>query len=368
MSAPTASPTPSPTPPPAAPEPDPPRSFTVLGAGDILLHDAFWYQAQREAAGTGYDFNPVFTSIRPAVSGADLAICHMETPVGPENGPFSNFPIFSVPPQIAPALAQTGYDTCSTASNHSLDGGEAGVVRTLNALDAAGIKHAGTARSAEEHLGITMLVTHGVVVAHLSYTFSFNGLVRPTGKEWIANYLDIPDVLAEARLAKIAGAGVVIVSIHAGSEYQHSANAQQIGFANELLSSPDIDLILGAHVHVVQPMERIGDKWIAYGMGNQVAWQNFDQVTRDGVMPRFTFTEVSPGVFRVTKAEALATYMWLDGGPARVYDIAAALAAPETSAGVRAGCLASLRRTQQVLAERGAFGAGLELAGVNYLA
>ena len=104
------------------------------------------------------------------------------------------------------------------------------------------------------------------------------------------------------------------MSIHAGTEYQHSADSYQIALAHQLLASPDVDLILGAHVHVVQPLEKIGDKWVAYGMGNQVAWQNQAYDTRDGIMPRFTFTEVSPGVFRVTKAEVIPTHMWLDGG------------------------------------------------------
>ena len=99
---------------------------------------------------TGYDFAPMFASVKPVVSAADLAICHMETPLGPADGPFSGYPSFSVPPQVATGLADLGYDSCSTASNHSLDQGEAGVARTLDALDAAGIRHAGTARSPAE--------------------------------------------------------------------------------------------------------------------------------------------------------------------------------------------------------------------------
>ena len=117
------------------------------------------------------------------------------------------------------------------------------------------------------------------------------------------------------------------MSLHAGTEYQHAANSYQISLAKRLLASPDVDLILGAHAHVVQPLERIGDKWIAYGMGNQVAWQNQAYNTRDGIMPRFTFAEVSPGAFRVVKAEVIPTFMWLDGAPARLHDVSAVLAA-----------------------------------------
>jgi poly-gamma-glutamate capsule biosynthesis protein CapA/YwtB (metallophosphatase superfamily) len=345
-----------------------PRSFTVIGSGDVLLHDGLWAQAQRDAGDAGgYDFRPLFAAVKPLVEKADLAICHLETPLGPADGPFHNYPIFSVPPPVVPELAELGYDSCSTASNHSLDQGEAGVVRTLEALDAAGIHHAGTARSAVEAQTPTLLTVNRVVVAHLSYTWSFNGLRRPDGEEWLANLLDVDEIEYQARLARLAGAEVVIVSLHAGTEYQHSADAFQRTVAHRLLESPDVDLILGAHVHVVQPLERVNDKWVAYGMGNQVAWQNQAYDTRDGIMPRFTFTEVSPGQFRVTRAEVIPIHMWLDGAPARLYDVTAALADPATSPAIRASCLASLRRTRAVIDELGALEDGLEFVGADQL-
>jgi len=146
------------------------REFTIIGAGDVLLHSGLWEQAVRDAraAGrTGDDFDPLFSSLRARVSAADLAIGHLETPLGPVGGPYSGFPIFSVPPQVAGTLGRLGYDTCSTASNHAIDKGEAGVVRTLDALDAAGVRHAGTARSPAEAAAVTMLLVNGVRVAHL---------------------------------------------------------------------------------------------------------------------------------------------------------------------------------------------------------
>jgi poly-gamma-glutamate synthesis protein (capsule biosynthesis protein) len=353
-----------------APAPPPPlRSFTVIGSGDVLLHDALWTQAQRDAAAegrTGMDFAPLFAAVKPVVSGADLAICHLETPLADPSGPFSNYPIFNVPPQVTVALADLGYDSCSTASNHTLDQGVAGVTRTLNALDAVGIKHTGSARSALEAATPDLLRARGVTVAQLSYTFSFNGLQLPPDKPWLANPIDVNTILFDARMAHLAGAEVVIVSMHWGTEYQHEADSYQTTLAHKLLASPDIDLILGDHVHVVQPLQKIGDKWVVYGMGNEVAWQNQAQDTRDGIIPRFTFTEVSRGVFKVTKAEVVPIHMWLDGYPARLYDVAAALASPATPAAIRASCAASLRRTRSVLGELGAFDAGLVLVGGEF--
>jgi poly-gamma-glutamate synthesis protein (capsule biosynthesis protein) len=286
----------------------------------------------------------------------------METPVGRPNGPFTNFPLFNVPPQVTTALAEIGYDSCSTASNHSLDQHEAGVARTLAALDNAGIQHAGTARSRAEAEKINLLTVHDVTVAHLSYTFSFNGIPLPQGKEWLANALDPAAVIRDARRARAAGAEVVIVSIHWGSEYQHEPDELQLRVARQLLAAPEIDLILGHHAHVVQPLERIGDKWVAYGMGNEVAWQNQAQDTRDGILPVFTFGEVRPGVFRVTTVEVRPVHMWLNGGRARLYDVASALRDPHVSAPVKASCRASLRRTLGVLNQRGAAKDGMVIA------
>ena len=353
----------------AAPSPSAsasPRSFTVVGSGDILLHGLLWAQGAADAHALGqggYDFVPLFASVIPVVSTADLAICHMETPFGPANGPFTDYPLFTVPPQVATTIAAVGYDTCSTASNHSIDAGEAGVERTLDALDAAGVKHAGTARSPAEAASIDMLDVKGITVAQLSYSFGFNGLIRPAGKEWLANLLDPDRILADAHRAKLAGAQVVIVSLHWGTEYSHFPNPQQITVAQRLLASPDIDLILGHHVHVVQPLQRIGDKWVAYGMGNELAYQNQADDTRDGIIPRFTFTEIRPGQFRVTKAEVIPIHMWLDSRPTRLLNVPATLADPNASAAVRASCRASRLRTVSVLNTMGAFDAGLTVVG-----
>jgi poly-gamma-glutamate synthesis protein (capsule biosynthesis protein) len=356
----------TPTASPAAGTPTPsspgPRTFTVIGTGDILLHSALWDQAARDAKAegqSGYDFRSIFASVKPALSAADLAICHIESQFGPPNGPFHDYPTFSVPPQVATAIADAGYDTCSTASNHSLDYGEAGIDRTLAALDAVHVGHTGSARSPLEAATPDLLDVRGVKVAQLSYTSGFNGLSRPPGKEWLANLIDPDRILAEAHAAKQFGAEVVIVSLHWGTEYSPDPDSQQLSLARRLLASPDIDLILGDHVHVVQPIEKIGDKWVAYGMGNEVAFQNQAQDTRDGIMPRFTFTEVRPSVFRVNRAEVLPIHMWLDSRPARLYDVAATLADPDVPSAIKASCAASRARTLAVLGRMNGIREGL---------
>src|SRR5262249_6148995 len=213
-------------------------------------------------------FGPIFATVKPDVSAADLAVCHMETPLGEPGGPFSGYPSFNVPPQVTAAIKDTGFDTCSTASNHTLDAGEDGVYRTPDTLDAAGLHHAGSYRSAVAQQAPNIVDVRGVKVAQLSYTFGFNGLQWPPGKGWIANLIDPTAIIAEARRARAAGAQIVIVSMHWGTEYDFGANADQKRWALQLLAAPEIDLILGCHAHVVPPFEKINGTLAVYRMGN----------------------------------------------------------------------------------------------------
>ncbi|MEV5572391.1 CapA family protein [Spirillospora sp. NPDC052269] len=274
--------------------------FTVVGTGDFLLHSVLIQQAASDARHRGYDFMPMLARLRPVISQADLAVCHIETPLGSRSGPFSGYPVFNSPPQIVKAIRRLGYDTCSTASNHAIDQGARGVRRTLDALDRAGIGHAGTARSAREAEKIDMRDVKGVKVAHLSYTYGTNGIPTPAGKPWLVNDTLKPSrILAAAARAKRAGAEVVVVSLHWGEEYQHAPTAEQRRLARRLLNSRDVDLILGDHVHVVQPFERFNGKWVAYGMGNQVANPSANtESTHEGLVARFTFSRDARGRWR----------------------------------------------------------------------
>ncbi|MET7945195.1 CapA family protein, partial [Streptomyces sp. NPDC005302] len=138
------------------PAPGATRPFTLVASGDVLPHSSIIDRAASDAGGDGYDFRPMLAGVRPIVSGADLAICHMETVYGAD-GDYTGYPVFKSPPQVAEGLAATGYDACSTASNHSLDDGAAGIRRTLDALDRAGVRHAGSARTAREASAATLL-------------------------------------------------------------------------------------------------------------------------------------------------------------------------------------------------------------------
>ena len=126
-------------------DPDRPlRSFTFAATGDFLLHAPVQRRAASNAGGVGYSFAPMLRETAPIISGVDLALCHMETPVSENNTNLSGYPLFNAPREILADAKGAGYDGCSTASNHSIDKGSTGVAGTLNVLDQAGLKHAGT--------------------------------------------------------------------------------------------------------------------------------------------------------------------------------------------------------------------------------
>ena len=361
---PAATSTPStPAPPTHSSGPPPPRTVTVLGSGDVLIHPPLWEQAHADALAerrTGYDFGPMYASIAPDARSADLATCEMETPLAPPQGPFRGWPDFNAPPQVLTALKGVGYDTCTTASNHTLDQGYDGVKRTLDELDAAGLRHTGSARSAAEAARPLIVTTrNGVRIGQLAYAFGFNGIPKPAGEPWIANEIDVPAILAAAHRLKQAGAQIVVLSMHWGIEYDHLATSEQRQQAEQLLASPDIDLILGDHAHVVQPMQRLHGKWVVYCMGNQIS-RHADPIPegREGVMPRITFTETSPGHFTATRAEAIPTWMQ-DSPKLRLIDIPRALADPATPAAERADLERAYDAIRRYLDAYGALRAGL---------
>ena len=146
------------------------------------MHQPLLDRARSNGGGEKYDFAPFFDKIRPYLEKrADLALCHAETPMGP--GPPATYPIFNTPADLARSIRKSGFDACSTASNHSLDQGMAGIAGTIAALDKRGIKHTGTFASKRAAGQPTFLRVAGVKIGFVSYTDATNGLRRrPIGR------------------------------------------------------------------------------------------------------------------------------------------------------------------------------------------
>jgi poly-gamma-glutamate capsule biosynthesis protein CapA/YwtB (metallophosphatase superfamily) len=152
---------------------------------------------------------------------------------------------------------------------------------------------------------------------------------------------------------------VVVVALHWGDEYDNQPNAQQSELAPQLIRSPDIDLLLGHHAHVVQPLERAVSEWVVYGMGNLVARHSTPgAANEEGIAVRFTFIERGDS-WRVERAEYTALLMVKDRSPLRLVDVERALADPATDPGLRDRLALARDRTAAVVASRGAADHGL---------
>lgn len=311
----------------------PPRTVTVLMSGDLLWHDTVWESAHEDAVRRGerrrFDFDPMFAAMKPLVRSADVAICHEEVPFAADDQHLSSYPVFAAPPEVARWIASMGWDACTTDSNHSIDQGYAGLVRTDTLLQRAGVRYVGTFRTpAERRHPVIITTAQGVKVGIVGGTYSLNGFSLPPGRRWAVSMWDADNLIAQARAAKEAGADIVLVQYHGGTEYSRLPNADQVRLVRRLTASPYVDLVFAEHAHVVQPVTRVDGTWVVYGMGNMVG-QSEPELSRayEGISVRFTFTQTSQG-FRVTRAAYIPTTwnVYSAGHPIRVRPVRASLA------------------------------------------
>jgi Bacterial capsule synthesis protein PGA_cap len=291
-----------------AEEREEPVRFTVAASGDLLIHGPVAAQALANGGGTSHDFRPMLRTMRGIVSRADLGICHLEVPL--TDGTPSGWPTFRAPATLADAIRWTGWDVCSTASNHSLDGGEEQLRFTIRRLERTGVKHSGSNLSSRSRR-YALLDVKGVQVGFLAYVHDgIPGVTRPP-QEHILNFADADRILADARAARRGGAEAVIVSVHWGDEYVHEPSAFQRELARRLTRSPDVTAVIGQHVHVVQPVRRVNGKFVVFGEGNLLSNQTAAccvAASQDGIVALLDM-EVGPDGSRVRRVRYVPTWV-----------------------------------------------------------
>jgi hypothetical protein len=332
---------------PPSPPPSPtPTRVTLSAVGDVLTHEGIANRARRYAGSAGgFDFRPMFDRVKPLLSAADVAVCNLESPISKNNQNLSYYPRFHVPREIVAAVADAGFDVCSTANNHANDVGTGGVIETLDVLDANRVAHVGSGRTPDEAANPAVLEVKGIRLAFLSYTFSLNGLNLPADRTWMVNMIKGDKILADAQAAKSAGAEFVVVAMHWGTEYVAEPNESQRALSAQLLGSPVVDLIIGHHTHVIQPIAKVGEKYVIYGMGNFISRQGAyccPAETQDGVIFNLTIEETAGGA-AVRSINYIPT--WVEPVSARIFPVAQALNDPATPAQLRRELDISWRRT-----------------------
>lgn len=293
--------TPEPTPEPKGPTF---TQATLAYAGDLVCHMGINEEAWN---GTEYNFVPIMEGAAPYIAAADYAFCCLETTF-PEDGDVAGYPTFHSPRALAADLKSVGFDLMEMASNHSLDARQEGLIETLNVLDSVGLEHVGTYRTQAErdaNHGVVVQEINGISIAFLSYTYGTNGF-PVTGFEYAVNiffrdYMEIDaaeiDELALAQLdedlayARSLNTDLIVAFMHWGLEYHTEPVDYQLEVADHLFQQ-GVDLILGGHPHVPEPMEvrhvtdlegneRTG--YLCYCMGNFLSCMNDRYTNLTGV-------------------------------------------------------------------------------------
>lgn len=329
------------------------RRATFAFSGDTLIHSPLVNRANGNAGGIGFDFAPMFARIAPVISGADYAICHLETPIAPPGTPLSTYPMYGVPAEVTAGIASAGYDRCSTASNHTMDRGVAGIDATVDALLAAGLTQAGMARTPEESV-VAIVDVKGIAVAHLSFTMDLNGGRLPATQPWRSNIIDAEAIIAGAHDARVRGADVVIVSLHWGTERVSNPNTFQLNVADRVTASGEVDLIVGHHAHVIQPIRQVNGHWVVFGMGNFLSnmptGDTWPASSQDGMLVTVAIAEQADGRFVVEQPSVVPT--WVDRDDDWViHPVITDLVDPLVSHRVKSQLAVSLERTRWVVGD-----------------
>lgn len=285
---------------------------SVFMVGDALIHSNV-YEDARGTDGS-YDFKPMLEQIKPISIKYDLKYYNQETILGGATLGYSSYPRFNSPTEVGDAFLDAGFNLVSLATNHTMDKGEAGVINSVNYWKSKeNVVYSGQWTSNEEREESHVYNINGISYAFFSYTTWTNGLETPAGKEYLNNVYS-PEKAA-ADIAKVKDlADVIIVAMHWGTEYSLGVSSQQTEIAN-YLSSLGVNLIIGAHPHVVEPVEYINDgkTFVIYSLGNFISDQiGIERLT--GLMMEVTIKKVVDVDDTVTisiespKAELIYTY------------------------------------------------------------
>ncbi len=247
-------------------------SLSLVMVGDALIHGTVYNTANRYANYKGYDFKPMLKNVKEFVSQHDLAYYNQETILGGVELGLSTYPMFNSPYEVGDAFLDAGFNLVSLATNHTLDKGEKGILNSRSYWDKqTNALAAGSYSSEEARDEIIIKEVNGIKYGFLSYTTLTNGLKIPAGKDYLLNVYDKEKAKADV-LKYRDKVDLLIVAMHWGVEYVTYPTAAQKEIARDLASF-GVDLIIGTHPHVIEPVEFIDDTLVVYSLGNFVSSQ-----------------------------------------------------------------------------------------------
>ena len=293
-------------------------TFTLSAIGDIMCHNTQYNDAYNEDTNS-YDFSYVFEDISLYTKTADICVGNLETTFAGEDVGYSSYPTFNTPDSLAYELKDIGVDVLSTAGNHALDKGFDGLSRTIDVLNDADIAHLGTYKTAEEQNKPLIKYVKGIKLAFVNFTYGTNGISIPSDKQFCVNLIDEDFIKTQIEIAKNESPDIIVACMHWGNEYKTSQNSSQEELADFLFQN-GVDIILGTHPHVLEPMEKrtvtledgsTKDGFVIYSLGNFIADQNAEY-TRNSIILNLDITKHVDGAISIDNYEYVPIYMYKD--------------------------------------------------------
>lgn len=243
--------------------------LSLIMVGDGLLHSSVYNDAYKNGV---YDFKPQLEYIKPIVQNYDLAFYNQESILGGTSLGLSSYPTFNSPQEFGDAMIDAGFNMVSLANNHTMDRGEKAVLNSCEYWKTKDVLTAGSYCSNEEANEIKIKEKNGIKYTLLAYTYGTNGINVPSGKEYLVNLYS--DEKAKADIEKVRDkVDLLIVSMHWGTEYKSEPTEEQKRQAN-YLSSLGVDIIIGTHPHVIEPITYINNTLVVYSLGNFISAQS----------------------------------------------------------------------------------------------
>lgn len=304
-------------------EPDP-ITIHMAATGDIMCHLTNVKNAYSSTT-KDYDFANVFKNIAKYTENADITVGNLETTFAGKSRGYTGYPTFNTPEVLGKNLKDIGFDVICTANNHSMDKGYSGLESTLNFLDEYGLGHYGTARSSEEQDTILVKDVNGIKIAFLAYTYGTNGITVPKDKSYCVNLIDKDLIKEHIELAKQQDVDVICVNMHWGAEYKLTPNSTQKDLADFLFEN-GVDIILGSHPHVLEPMEKRTvtledgtkkDGFVIYSLGNFVSGQIYAN-TKSTVILDIEITKNSDETISIGSINYTPVYLYDAGSSSKL--------------------------------------------------
>jgi len=282
--------------------------------GDIMCHSTqFNYSRLTDST---FDFKPVYREIKKYFDSSDVVIGNLETIVAGKNIKYSGYPVFNTPEDFLEGLNYAGFDILVTANNHAFDQKEIGVLNTLDNINKYGMMSSGTFYSQKDRDSIRFYNYGNFNFALLSYSYGVNKYKIPDDKKYLVNIIDTVLIREDINLVKEKGIDLVIVYFHFGGEYERDPNEYQKEIVKRTISY-GADIILGAHPHVLQPIEQfntvngnIDSGFVAYSLGNFVSNQRW-RYSDGGTILNFTLTKnLNSGKVELASVEYLPIWIF----------------------------------------------------------